>query len=78
MLEMTSSVCGEEDDNDDDDDDGREREREIERFVFRQLGPGRGIRLSPLSKDDMSLCLRGCYIYEEIFGRLSISCTVHY
>ena len=42
-------------------------EKERERFVFRQLGPGRGIRRSPLSKDDMSLRLRGGSIYADLW-----------
>ena len=40
------------------------REREI---CFRQLGPGRGIRRSPLSEDDMSLGPRGGSIYADLW-----------
>ena len=42
---------------------GSNTSRERERFVFRQLDPGKGIRRSPLSEDNMSLRLRGGSTY---------------
>ena len=53
-----------------------ERERERERFVFRQLGPSRGIRRSFIKGRRIAPSTGRFYMSSPLGAFLSITCTV--